>query len=328
MRLWSRRAICALPLLAGCSTPIQQGPKIRIAVGGQTQLVYLPTTLAAQLGHYAEQGIDVELTDFPGGAKALEALMGGSADVVSGYFDHTIQLAAEGKRLKSFVTMLRYPGLALVSGGGAKSVADLRGRAVGVSAPGSSTHLFLNHLLMRSGLGPEDVSAVGIGMAAGAVAAMERGKVDAAVMAEPAISQLAARKGPLLVLAQVQNEEGVRAVYGTATYPAAVLYARAEWVAANPILAQRLARAVRSTLGWIQAHSSAEIAARMPEAFRGGDDAAYARAVESGRAMYSPDGEMPEEGARAVARVMAESLVKVREAGVNPADCYTNEFLR
>ena len=323
-------ALVAVALVAGigCTTPVQQGPRIRMAIGGQTQLVYLPTTLAAQLGHYGSQGIDVELVDLQGGAKALEALLGGSADVVSGFFDHTIQLAAEGKRLKSFVTMLRYPGLALVSAGGAKSVAELRGKTVGVSAPGSSTHLFLNHLLLKNGLPVDSVAAVGVGMSAGAVAAMERGKVDAAVMAEPAISQLAARKGPLTILAEAQSPEGVRAVYGTDAYPAAVLYAKAEWVEANPILAQRLARAILTTLQWIQTHSSAEIAAAMPESFRVGDPGAYTRAVEAGRGMFSPDGLMPEEGARAVARVMAESIEKVRAAKVDPTTCYTNEFLR
>ena len=47
---------------------------------------------------------------FQGGAKALQALVGGSADVVSGYYDHTIQMAAEQRELVAFVTMLRYPG--------------------------------------------------------------------------------------------------------------------------------------------------------------------------------------------------------------------------
>ena len=73
-------------------------------------MVYLPTTLAQELGFYKEEGLDVELQDFAGGAKALQALVGGSADVVSGFYDHTIQMAAEGRELVAFVTMLRYPG--------------------------------------------------------------------------------------------------------------------------------------------------------------------------------------------------------------------------
>src|SRR6185295_2751870 len=41
--------------------------KVRIAIGGQNQLIYLPTTLARELGYYKEEGLDVELQDFQGG---------------------------------------------------------------------------------------------------------------------------------------------------------------------------------------------------------------------------------------------------------------------
>jgi NitT/TauT family transport system substrate-binding protein len=316
-----------LILFTGCATPVQQGPKVRIAVGGQPQLVYLPTTLAMQLGHYHDEGLDVELIDFQGGAKALESLLGGSADVVSGYFDHTIQMAAEGKRMKAFVTMLRYPGLALVSSGSVSSITGLRGKNVGVSAPGSSTHLMLNHLLRQAGLPAESVSAVGIGMTAGAVAAMENGRVDAAIMAEPAISQLTARKGPLKILADARTPDGVRAIYGTETYPAAVFYAMADWIQHNEEIAKRLTRAIRRTLEWIARHDASEIAAKMPHEFSAGDLAMYTHAIRSGKLMYSPEGRMPEDGAAAVAAVMAANYEKVRLAKVNASECYTNQFV-
>ena len=126
---------------------------VRLAIGGQTQMVYLPTTLAQELGFYKEEGVEVELQDFEGGAKALQALIGGSADVVSGYYDHTIQMAAERREFVAFVTMLRYPGLVLVSSPQAadrvSSIAALKGRIVGVTSPGSSSHMFLTFLLAK-----------------------------------------------------------------------------------------------------------------------------------------------------------------------------------
>ena len=101
-------------VLIGCSScagrPDNGLRHVRIAVGGQNQMVYLPTTLAQELGFYRDEGIDAELQDFAGGAKALQALVGGSADVVSGFYDHTIQMAAEGREFVAFVTMLRFPG--------------------------------------------------------------------------------------------------------------------------------------------------------------------------------------------------------------------------
>jgi len=333
------RAVCSVLLVlsllaAGCGGPtaIQAGPKVRIAIGGQAQLVYLPVTLAHQLGHFGEEGLDAELQDFPGGAKALEALFGGSADVVSGFFDHTVQMAAEGRPLQSFVAMLRYPGLALIVSPSApgkpiEKIADLAGRNVGVSSPGSSTHLMVNHLLVKAGLKPTDVSAIGIGMAAGAVAAMEAGKVDAAVMAEPAISQLRARRGELRVLAHTQSMAGVKDVYGVTTYPAAVLYSQTPWVEKNQLLASRLARAMRRTLAWIQEHSADDIAAKMPANLRGPDLKLYIAALAASKDMYSPDGVLEHEAAEAVVRVLGETMENVRKQAPDVKRCYTNQFV-
>src|SRR5215471_10761447 len=77
--------------------------KVRIAVGGFACICYLPTLLTEQLGFYKEAGLEVELADFKGGSTALTAVMGGSADVVSGFYDHTVSLAAKGKQLQAFL---------------------------------------------------------------------------------------------------------------------------------------------------------------------------------------------------------------------------------
>ncbi|MBK5290077.1 MAG: ABC transporter substrate-binding protein [Acidobacteriia bacterium] len=320
-------------LLAGCSPGrVQQGPRVRIAVGGQAQLVYLPLTLAERLGYFRDEGIEVTLFDFPGGAKALEAMLGGSADVVCGFYDHTVQMTAEGKPMVAFVSLLRYPGLVLAVSPAAQrkvaSIQDLRGAVVGVSAPGSSTHMLVKYLLDKNGVAPDAASIVGIGMSAGAVAAMERGKVDAAVMAEPALSQLQARKGPVRLLADLRTPEGVKEVYGVRNYPASVLYSSTKWVEGNQELALRLARAMRRTLEWIGTHNAAQIAQAMPERFRGEDMPMYVQAIEQSKGMFSPDGVMAPESAVAAAAVMARLLEKVRVTKVDPAQTYTNRLLQ
>jgi NitT/TauT family transport system substrate-binding protein len=70
-------------LLANCGgrSPATSRLPVKIAVGGREELIYLPVTLSQELGYNAEEGIDVTLLDFTGGAKALEAMLGGSADV-------------------------------------------------------------------------------------------------------------------------------------------------------------------------------------------------------------------------------------------------------
>ncbi|MFN7934831.1 MAG: ABC transporter substrate-binding protein [Bryobacteraceae bacterium] len=303
---------------------------MRIAVGGQAQLVYLPTTLAQQLGEYEKQKLRVTLSDFPGGAKALEALLGGSADVVSGFFDHVIQMRAEGRKLRAFVTMQRFPGLAVVVSPATKktirTIADLKGAVVGVSAPGSSTDLMLKYLLSQNGVAPGDVSVSGIGMSATAVAAMERGKVDAAVMADPAITILAQRARMVRILADTRTEDGVKQVFGTTQYPAAVLYSTEEWLAAHPSEAAALAKAMKNTLRFLQTNPG-DVAGKMPAAFQGDDKALYAETVRAALPMYSQTGEMPADGPATLQKVLAVSLEKVKSAPFDAPATYTNQWV-
>jgi NitT/TauT family transport system substrate-binding protein len=303
--------------------------RIRVAVGGQAQLIYLPLTLADRLGYYADEGIDIVIQDFPGGARALQSLMGGSADIVCGYYDHTLQMAAEGRPLTAFVAMLRYPGfVAVVSPKPRKTIstlADLRGAVVGVTAPGSATHFFLNYLLARNGLRPDAVSVTGIGTSASAVAAVERSQVDVGIVVEPTFTHLSRRAPGIRVLADTRTPEGVRAVFGVDELPAAVLYAPEAWLTAHARSARGLARAIVRTLEWIRQHPT-EVPDRVPE-FVGTDREAYAEALAHALPMYSGDGRLTTDGARTARDVLAWSLDKVRAADIDISRTFTNAYV-
>lgn len=306
-------------------------PHVRIAIGGQPQLIYLPTTLARELGFFGEEGLDVELQDLAGGSKALEALVGGSADVVSGFYDHTIQMAASGRELTAFVTMLRYPGLVLVTSPAAaatvKAPGDLKGRIVGVTTAGSSSQMLLTYILQRNGVPPDGVSITAIGTAATAIAAVERGKVDAGMMADPAFAMMRRRNPATRILADLRTGAGVKAAMGADSYPASVLYANADWIRGHRDVTARLARAIRRTLEWIQAHTPEEIAAKTPASFKGDDEALYVEALRSSLPMFSPDGVMPPDGPEIVRKLLGESIEKVRGARIDLGTTYTNEFV-
>jgi NitT/TauT family transport system substrate-binding protein len=305
---------------------------VRIAVGGQNQMVYLPTTLAQELGFYREEGIEAELQDFAGGAKALQAAVGGSADVVSGFYDHTIQMAAEGRAFVAFVTMLRFPGLVLVtspqSAATLPTIGALKGHVAGVTTAGSSSQMLLTYILQRNGLASDAVSITAIGSAATAVAALEHGKVDVGMIADPAFTLVHRRNPTVRVLADLRTAEGVNAALGTHAYPASVLYAKGEWIGANRDSTQRLARAITRTLAWMQAHTPQEIADKTPKTFRGEDDALYVEALKASMPMFSPDGAMPEEGPEVVRTLLAGSMETVRAATIDVSKTYTNEFIR
>jgi NitT/TauT family transport system substrate-binding protein len=332
-RISSAAFVVLCALVCACSrTTDSGGRRVRIAVGGQNQMIYLPTTLAQELGFYRDEGVEVELQDFAGGSKALQALVGGSADVVSGFYDHTIQMAAEGRGLTAFVTMLRFPGLVLVtSPQSATTVAkieDLKGQVAGVTTAGSSSKMLLTSMLQRHGVAAAEVSITAIGNAATAIAAIEHGKVAAGMMADPSFTLVQKRNPGVRVLADLRTAAGVKDAFGTDTYPGSVLYSNAEWIAANRDTTARLARAITKTLGWMQTHSPQEIAARTPKSLRGEDDALYVEALKASLPMFSPDGVMAADGAEEVRTLLAGSIDKVRAATIDMAKTYTNEFVR
>jgi sulfonate transport system substrate-binding protein len=316
---------------AACARKDPGRPRVRLAVGGQAQMVYLPTTLAQELGFYREEGLDVELQDFPGGAKALQALVGGSADVVSGFYDHTIQMAAEGRELVAFVTILRYPGLVLVTSpqaaGSVSAVGQLRGKVAGVTTPGSSSQMLLSFLLTKHQVPIDSVSVVTIGSAATAIAAIERGKVDAGWMADPSFTLVKKRNPSVKVLADLRDERGTMEALGTRTYPASVFYSTRAWIDAHRDAAARLARAMLRTLQWMHTHSPQDIAEKTPKALRGEDDALFVEALGNSMPMFSSNGVMTPDGAEAVRTLLAGSMEKVNRATIDLSRTYTNEFV-
>jgi ABC-type nitrate/sulfonate/bicarbonate transport system substrate-binding protein len=102
MRLAGCAALLAL-LVAALPAPAAdlEKPNLRLAVGGKALVAYLPLTIAEQRGYFKKEGLDVEISDFQAGNKALQALVGGSADVGCGAYEHTIYMAVKGFPLKT-----------------------------------------------------------------------------------------------------------------------------------------------------------------------------------------------------------------------------------
>jgi NitT/TauT family transport system substrate-binding protein len=325
-----RNTLAGLAALALMSGAAQAQSKVTIAGGGAACLCYLPTVLAEQLGEYKKAGVQVELVDFKGGSQSLTAVIGGSADVVSGYFDHCVNLAAKNQALEAFVVYDRYPGLALVVGpkqtATIKSVKDLKDKRVGVSAPGSSTDFFLKYLLSKNGVDPNSVGVVGIGLGATAIAAMEQGSVDAAVMLDPAITQLQGRNKDLIILSDTRTQHDTLAVFG-GEYPGGALYTKSGWIAAHPKETQALTNAIVATLKWIHSHTPEEIMAKMPDNLVGPDKALYLAALKNTIPMYSTTGKMDPKGAEAVLAVFSQSSPEVRNAKSDLSKTYTNKFV-
>jgi NitT/TauT family transport system substrate-binding protein len=320
-------AVSAAASAAPAAKPEQS--KVVIAVGGRSLFYYLPLTLADRLGYFKDEGLTVEIPDFPGGAKSLQAMMGGSADVVSGAYEHVVNMQAKGIELREFVLQGRYSGMVLgLSKERAreyKSPKDLRGLKIGVTAPGSSTNFLVNSILARDGLAPDSVSIIGVGASSGAVAAMQQKQIDGLSNLDPVITRLE-KNGDLVAVVDTRTASGMKEIYGGA-YAAGCLYARAEWLQKNPNTAAALATAMVRALRWLAKSSDDQVVATVPAEYYGEERELYKLALQRNREGFSPDGRNSMEAARNVYKILEAFEPTVKGAKIDLSRTFDNQYV-
>ena len=326
-------AVAACAFCAVASPAFSQGlekPNVSLAVGGKAGLYYLPLTIAERLGYFKDEGLNVEISDFAGGAKALEALIGGSVDVVSGAYEHTINMQSKGQHIRAFVLQGAAPaisiGIAAAKAASVKSPKDMKGMKIGVSAPGSSTNMAVNYYLAKGGLKPSDVSIIGVGTASGALAALRSGQLDAISNIDPVMTMLEL-KNEVTIVADSRTLKGSEALFG-GPMPAATLYAQDDFIKKNPRTVQALTNAIVRADKWLATAGPSDIVKTVPESYQLGDRALYLASFGKVREAYSRDGMIPEAGTKTALKVLASFDAKIDPAKINLAETYTNEFAK
>ncbi len=333
MSKWIRMALGAAAIALTAPVHAQgalEKTKVHIAVGGKAAFYYLPLTIAEQLGYFKAEGLDVTISDFSGGSTALRAVVGGSADVVSGAYEHTISLQGKKQFFQAFVLQGRLPqislGVASAKAASYKSPKDLKGMKIGVSAPGSSTNNLVNQLLAKAGLKPADVSIVGVGTGAGAVAALKSGQIDAISNVDPVMTKLE-QDGSVKIVADTRTYKGTEAVWG-APLPAGCLYAPIEFVRKNPNTIQALTNAMVRADRWLAKATPQDILKTVPEAYLLGDKALYLFSYGKIKEALSPDGSISDAGAKATLKALAAFDPQIKQSEIKLDQTYTNEFVK
>ena len=321
--------VVAAPALAYAQGALEK-KDVHIAVGGKSSLYYLPLTIAEQLGYFKEEGLNINISDFAGGSQALRAVVGGSADVVSGAYEHTLNMQPKSQFLQCFVQQGRAPqiaiGIATARAKSYKSPKDLKGLKVGVSAPGSSTNMILNSFIAKDGLKPSDVSIIGVGLGAGAVTALKTGQIDAVSNTVPVMTKLE-QDGDVRIIADTRTMKGTEQVLG-GPMPAGCLYAPVEFIRKNPNTVQALTNAIVRADKWIHTASPQDVLRTVPESYLLGDKALYLFSFNKVKEAISPDGYISDAGAKTALRVMPSFNPEIKASEIKLELTYTNEFVK
>jgi NitT/TauT family transport system substrate-binding protein len=302
---------------------------IRLMVGGIEKQIYLPAALAERLGYFTEQGLTVQLLSESSGVNAEDELLSGSVHGVVGFYDHTIDLQAKGKFVQDVVQFGQSPGeaeiVAAKVAAAVRSPADLRGRALGVTGMGSSTHLLTQYIVVSHGVKTSDVTIIPVGSGVSFANAMRQGRIDAGMTTDPTAS-LMLRSGEGVMLVDLRTPQATFKALG-GVYPGACLYMSTLWISTHRAQVQRLANALVKALRFIDSHSAEQITALLPPELVGSDRALYASALAASKSMFTADGRMPPSGPEAVLRILKTVNRVVQMKPIDLARTYTNEFV-
>jgi NitT/TauT family transport system substrate-binding protein len=335
MALWRTAAaivalgcICAEPVIAQDTGPEKK--QIRIAVGGvAAQIDKLPYAIALNKHFFEEEGLDVDSVVFGSGAKGLEALVGGGADATQGAYEHTIRMQAKGIGITCLGVFSRYPGNVLMvlksKASEIKTAADLVGKKVGVSSPGSASHNFVAQLMERAGVDYKKASFIGVGIGPSAVAAVHSGdELDAIVNLDPAVTQLESF-GDVVILNDSRNAEGSQIAFG-GDYLAGCLYVKSEFVQQYPKTAQAMSNAIVHAMQWLKTASVDDILKSLPPQYYKADEQVYRKAVQANLSSFTWDGIVTEAAARNVLASISVLEPALKTAKIDLSKTYDNAF--
>jgi NitT/TauT family transport system substrate-binding protein len=191
-----------------CSRPAGSSPssgleKPVLNVGlVSTTATYLPLYMAVDKGIFAREGLQVNLLTFRGGSDLIKALVAGSVDVgVVSLWEVSGAISA-GQPLKAFYGGFNVPAFDWYAVPSIKTIADVKGKRIGVTQYGSSTDFLTRYALLSNGIDPvKDVQIIQGGDSPTRLAAMQAKQIDVNIFAAPD-TFIAAAKGYHPILRQ------------------------------------------------------------------------------------------------------------------------------
>jgi NitT/TauT family transport system substrate-binding protein len=324
MKRWLVLVLALALLVPGVASPA--GEPVTFAYSQIGLLAHLPWSVALGQKYFEEQGLEPKGFNFDTGGKSIAALIGGAADFAANALEHAIKAKVQGKDLVYVFSSTRLPGFGLIVAsaqkGEIKSVADLRGKPVGVSGIGVASHVLLDYMLKRNGVDPKDVKVIAVGLST-MPPALEGGKIVAGMAGEPFFSRLIA-KGSGFSMGNMSTLKDTQAILG-GEYAFSGAITRPDVIAKRPHVVQKVVTALVKASHFIQTKSPEEIVAAIQQDLVG-DRAQYVETLKTSREIFAPHGLVSQGGVDTVVKVL-DSFEVFKERRADVASTYDMKYV-
>lgn len=243
----------------------------------------LPMFLAQDGGFFAKHGVDADVIAMRGGGEAMKAFVAGDVAAVGVGFPEVALMRERGIDAVLLVEQTTRPAFALIARKdlGITSMAGLKGKNIGVSAPGSLTEYLVYYLAMKQGWdGKRDLGVIALGSGAEELGALVANKVDAAMIMEP-FRTIGLGDGTASEVVDISSEVDA--------FPTGPLVVTRSFLDQSPKIAQALHDAVAESLAFIQ-HNRAGTEAEAQKRFPAMKPALISVILDRMAKVYSPDG--------------------------------------
>ena len=180
------RKLCTIGALIAAAAMMLPGAAVaqtKVSIGIPTSppnIVHMPVIVAKELGLYKKAGLDVDIVSLGDGVKVYRALLAGNIDLGLTPGAPTIIGRANGATVKALSANLPKFEASMVVRADIKTMADLKGKRIGIQEPGGFADLLSRSVLRAAKIDPKDVNFVSI--ASEDVPALVANQVDTAIL--------------------------------------------------------------------------------------------------------------------------------------------------
>jgi len=294
-----RQWLASCSLLAICLSvaPLQVSAantktRLSLVLDDRTSLMHLPLLMADQLGFFKAEGLEIEFVEHASQASAISALTLGTADVLCASYDTALLLKQKNFDAVSVVQIARTPQWVLgISNNhllGYKTLADLRGKRLGIVDSEGSGQRCLSAFLSRSGVEPSQVNLVNLNSMLQALVALRSGYVDALFAADPLMTALE-KNDEVTVLHNFRTLKQTQLVF-SGLLPGNGLIVSQALVEKHSQTCQAMVSAVVRSLKWLRTARPSDLLRYMVESPVLPDRLVYLNAIDNMRESFSLDG--------------------------------------
>jgi NitT/TauT family transport system substrate-binding protein len=290
---------------------------LTVGKANQVSDAIIPVNVGDKLGIFKKHGLDLTITDFGGGSKMVQAMAAGAIDIGDGAGSEMAFVAKGAPMLAVCESTAPAPflGIGVPWDSPIKSLADLKGKIIGVSSPGSFSDWSGHELSRKEGWGENGVKTVAIGGGPGpALAALRTHEVDAVIGNTSQFLAFEETKDGRL-LAPVSTFEG--------NVASGALFASNQLMAKDPDAIRAFLAAWMETVDYMRAHKAETV--KIESVLNHFDETVMARQYDFVIGMYTKDCRFDAESLATLKRSFGE--MKLIEGEPDMSKLYTEAYL-